>query len=172
MLPFLQVTSPILKDSDFDPLVHVGKVCLSFLDSSGGETSSMSYAYDTEPELSKTRRFTNNYYKEKIDVVVGEQNVVHYYCEYTAKVDMFIKGKSALIYVDEVDEQEGEELEEEEGNKGGTLMSLVEKYKANDTVNIAQTLAGMLSISSVQTVENLRDRKFIEKVVSFRGCLQ
>ena len=59
MLPFLQVTSPILQDHDFDPLVHVGKVRVTFLDSHGGEKSSVSYAYKKEPELSRTIRFTS-----------------------------------------------------------------------------------------------------------------
>ena len=38
-------------------------------------------------------------------------------------------------------------------------MSLVEEYKANDTINIVQTLAGMLSISSIQTVETEEERQ-------------
>ena len=47
-------------------------------------------------------------------------------------------------------------------------MSIVEEYKADGTINIAQTLAGMPSVSSLQTVENLmRDKQVIDRVVSF-----
>ena len=45
-------------------------------------------------------------------------------------------------------------------------MSLVDEYKADGTINIAQL--DMAGISLIQTVENLiRDKQVIERVISF-----
>ena len=74
---------------------------MNFLDSTGEKIrSSVTHSYAGEPELAKTKRFTH-VLKEKLrehNVYVGEQNEVHYYCEYTAKVDMFVRGKNAVVY--------------------------------------------------------------------------
>ena len=69
------------------------------------------------------------------------------------------KRKNAVVY--HVQEEEEEEEEEEE------VLSLVEEFKP-DKLNLAQTLAGMLSIAAIQTVNTLKkEKKYIERVVSY-----
>lgn len=112
------------------------------------------YNYTDEPELGRTRKFTDALRcKLSNSYTVSDQCPATYYCEYSAKVDLTIKkSNSVVIDLTQTDD---------------TSTTFTEEYKEGDHFKVGPTLTGMLSIATADAVQHLMEKQSLKHIKAY-----